>query len=161
LVSRFVAVFGLSLPINLKRSYDNKFTLPMQLVMAWSGLRGAVAYALASTVPQQPALSPPGDGANSSLAMNVTSADSNATSSSADAVTSTDVIVATTHAVIIFTTLVIGGSIGSLLTRLRLSNVPLEPRDFKRRYLHPRAIEEKFGSFDKRFMIPTFSKLGA
>jgi NhaP-type Na+/H+ or K+/H+ antiporter len=61
LLGRFLHVFALGRCFNLTRRPETRLTWRMQLLLAWSGLRGAVAFTLSLQTPKGFDFEPPTD----------------------------------------------------------------------------------------------------
>jgi hypothetical protein len=140
LLGRFLHVFALGRCFNLSRRPETRLTWGMQALLAWSGLRGAVAFALSLQTPKGFDFDAPTDvrytdyPLSSSLALNCTCDASPVTPEiqfelqrSADV---HEMMVTTTLINVFLTIFILGGLTSSLLSLLGLSGVENLPSEY-------------------------------
>jgi len=172
-VARATAVFSLSTIVNCFRSSENRFVGAMQIMMWFSGLRGAVAYSLAMTVRYE------FQAASASIATNGITG--NSTNShgipipasdqvpdetllfgySDKSVSSAEVnqIITTSHTIIIATVLVFGLTAEPLLKCLKLTGEDFDHQStiVKHTKLRVKPLEAFWRNFDRNYLVPVFS----
>lgn len=171
IVGRFLHVFALGRCFNLARRPETRLTWGMQLLLAWSGLRGAVAFSLSLTTPKGFNFDAPTNinendyPISETLSLDCTCDTSPVTAElHAELQRQSDVhglLVTTTLVQVFLTIFIFGGLTSTLLSMLGLSGIDNLPSSevLESRYLRPTRSEwtERFLAFDREYLIPFFS----
>lgn len=174
-LGRIIHIFLLTTSLNFKRSVVNQITVPMKVVLVWAGLRGAVAYSLALSLPSGFDFKDASDYLNSSIVIHTSvincSCDdsfiSNATMEIAQrAFDVRHYILTTTLSVILFTIFVFGTTTAPLLKFTKLAGDDVEKVETPEGKVEDVAdiyrakpLENVFKRVDHTYLIPFFSTI--